>query len=157
MSNTRMVLPREAYEGALSFDEAKKQRQKPPHKYESLSFKIRWRFFIGLMFAVILTAIFGIAYVATQIAIKEYRSQQLEETTRNLEVQISHAHADNLAVRREVFFDSGLKGRLGLEYPALMKYVYPGAPGDEDTGDLVRNVYSLGTAEISWQDVLFGF
>ncbi|MEP0814044.1 MAG: hypothetical protein HRF49_05205 [bacterium] len=158
MSNVRTVLPREAYEGALSFDESRKFRQKPPRVYESVEFSIKWRIFLFLTIAGLAMTLFGIAYLATQVSIKQYRLQQLEESTRNLEVQISQAQAQNLGVRRDIFFNTGLQTRLGLEYPASTLFVYHkpvegGASGEE----LVRTLYGAAKPEVKWGSYLFKY
>jgi hypothetical protein len=117
---TEKTLPYEP----VSYEASKRYRRREPSIYENPTFTLRWNLFVGAMIALIVLTVLGIAYLATQISLKEYRMQQLEDSMRSLEVQISHAQAENLGARRDVFFDARLKSDLNLEYPQVMRFVH---------------------------------
>lgn len=142
----------------LSYDESKRYRKKDKESYESPAFRLKWNLFLFFTISLILFTLAGVAYVATQISTKQYRLQQLEESMRNLEVQISHAQAENLGARRDVFFDSGIQHRLNLEYPQVMRFVYYGRQS-EDTGadGLMGALYGIGKSKVKITGALFSF
>lgn len=142
----------------LSYDESKRYRRKDKEAYESPMFRLKWNLFLGFTISLILATLIGIAYLATQISVKQYRMQQLEESMRNLEVQISHAQAENLGARRDVFFDSGIQHKLNLEYPQVMRFVYfNGSSGEVGAEDLTRALYGLSKSKLNMSGALISF
>lgn len=151
---TRTAVPLEP----VSYTESQIYLRGAERSFENPAFTRTWRIFIGMTISLILIILFGIAYLATEITSKHYRLMQLEESIKNLESEISHAEAGNLAVRRDVFFDEGLKSRLNLVYPEVTRFVpfiriESGAGGEE----LVRSLYGFGKSAVRWKGSLIKF
>jgi len=142
----------------VNYDTSRMYRIAERNTLENPMFRLKWNIFVGVMITLIVLMLLGIAYVATQYSIKQYRLQQLEESLRNLEVQISHAQAENLGARRDVFFDAGLKNRLNLEYPQVTKFVHLNPVVIEPGVDsLVRSLYGLSASTVEFGGAFPGF
>lgn len=142
----------------VSYDDGKKYRRPEPSFFENPSFTLKWNFFVGVLITLILLAVLGIAYFATRISQKEYRLQQLEDSIQSLEVQISHAQAENLGSRREVFFDAKLKSELNLEYPQIMRFVHKDPELlASDTRSLVDTLYGFSGSRVEFGGELIKF
>jgi len=142
----------------VGFDASKKYRLREPSMYEDPVFTRRFRLFVGFMIMLILATVIGIAYMATQYTIKQYRLQQLEESMRNLEVQISHAQAENLGARRTVFFDMSVKSDLNIEYPQVMRFVHLNPMLENvDADKLIETTYGFCSSRIEFGGELLKF